>query len=71
MFEVRKPAYTHINDFSEGEGRVRTVYLRAFLRYYHAAFMPVFPTFGNAGFFILVYRVATLNINIFLGELAK
>lgn len=66
MFEVRKPACTLINDFSEGEGRVTHSIFRAIiLRYYFAAFMPVFPISGNAGFFISVYRVATLNINIF------
>ena len=71
MFEVRKPACT-LNKRLFGGRRTGTHSIFArFLRYYHAAFMPVFPTFGNAGFFILVYRVATLNINIFLGELAK
>ena len=65
MFEVRKPACTHINDFSEGEGRVTQCIFARFFALLSCSFYACISYFRKCRLFILVYRVATLNINIF------
>ena len=59
MFEVRKPACTHLIDFSEGEGRLCVRDYPTFL-HIHACFSYL----RKAGFFILVFCEDTKCLHI-------
>ena len=71
MFEVRKPACTLNKRLFGGRRTGNAQYICAFLRYYYAAFMPVFPIFSEIQAFYFGLPCGHTKHKYFLGELAK